>query len=212
MQKINIMVGRFQPFTTGHYKCIETAKSEKGHPTVICMMDKDVDLRHPFPASMLIDNYNKLFANDDNVVGIIPVESADIVEINKALKKKFSDCQIASWTCGTDRYPSFSRMTAKNTTREKAELSDDFEVIEIPRDMEKDVSATKARECLLNDDKEGFFELIPDGIHTDEFYNSLKDQINKVYKNESLQIRYKQMMLEKRITRLEKAIKSRYKY
>ena len=39
MKKVNIVVGRFQPFTAGHYACITTAKKLRNLPTVICIIN-----------------------------------------------------------------------------------------------------------------------------------------------------------------------------
>ena len=62
MERVNIVIGRFQPFTAGHYSCVKAAMREKGLPTVICMIDvpeSKVDKRHPFPSNMLINLYGK---------------------------------------------------------------------------------------------------------------------------------------------------------
>ena len=82
---------------------------------------------------------------------------------------------------------------------EKAGLSEDFEMIEVKRGDE-DISATKVRNCLLNDDKRGFMSMVPDGPNKDELYNILKEQIEKVYlsSNESL---------IRRVARLERLIR-----
>ena len=67
MKKVNIVVGRFQPFTKGHYSCVNAAKRVKGLPTVICMInvpEGKVDKRHPFPSDMLINLYGNLFKNN----------------------------------------------------------------------------------------------------------------------------------------------------
>ena len=46
---INLMVGRFQPFTKGHLKCVEAAFAENGFPVRICMIgNTKFDNKHPF--------------------------------------------------------------------------------------------------------------------------------------------------------------------
>ena len=176
MKKVNIIIGRFQPFTAGHYVCVKTANDKKNLPTVICMVDtpeSKVDNRHPFPTSKLLNTYKDMFDKDPLIADVVTVKSADIVSAAKALKDK--GYQIASWTCGTDRIDDYTRMAEKY--HDAAELSDDFECIEVPR-TDEDISATKARNCLLNDDKDGFFKLMPDGLEkSDELYNTLKAQM-----------------------------------
>lgn len=194
MKKVNIVIGRFQPFTKGHYSCVDAAWKQKGLPTVICIINvpKDkVDQRHPFPSNMLADLYGDLFSNDNKIAGVIPVKNANIIDIAEALKS--NGFQIASWTCGSDRINDYSRMSSKYAY--PAGLTDDFEMIEVPR-SEEDISATKARNCLLNDDRDGFLSMIPAGSNEDKLYNTLKKQIDKVYNvSESL---------ERRIVKLER--------
>lgn len=184
MQRVNVCIGRFQPFTAGHYKCVEAAWKQKGLPTVICIINvspEKVDQRHPFPSNMLADLYGDLFSNDNKIAGVIPVKSANIVMIGQVLRD--NGFEIASWTCGTDRFADYTKMSSRY--HEQAGLTDDFEMIEVPR-SDEDISATKARNCLLNDDRAGFLSMIPAGSNEDELYSTLKEQIDSVYgKNES---------------------------
>ena len=184
MKKVNIVIGRFQPFTKGHYACVEAAMKNKSLPTVICIIDtpeSKVDERHPFPSSMLTDLYGEFFSKDEKIVGVIPVKNADIVKIGEELKKH--GFEIASWTCGTDRIDSYTKMSTKY--KEQAGLSDDFEMIEVYR-TDDDVSATKARQALLDDDKKAFYSMIPPVSMATRMrinlYDHLKKQIDKVYK------------------------------
>ena len=207
MKKVNICVGRFQPFTAGHYKCIEAARKANGLQTVICMINvpaNRVDKRHPFVTTKLVSAYDKLFKGDSNIADVVSVTSADIVKIGEQLKS--AGYEIASWTCGTDRLDAYTRMSTKY--HDAAGLSDDFEMIEVPR-TDEDIIATKARTCLLNDDKDGFSSLMPEGTDTDKLFKALKAQIDKVYKDKSerLVIKYKKLVIEKRLSRLENLIK-----
>lgn len=198
MQRVNIVVGRFQPFTKGHYSCVSAAKRVNGLPTVICMInvpENKVDKRHPFPSDMLINLYGSLFKNNNDIAGVVPVQSADIVKIGQTLRE--FGFEIASWTCGTDRYPDYSKKAAKY--HDMAGLSDDFEVIEVPR-TDEDISATKVRNCLLNDDVDGFMSMIPDGPNKDRLYNDLKAQIDSVFKFESIK-RYVNKLLNEKYNR-----------
>lgn len=162
---------------------------------MINVPENKIDKRHPFPSDMLISLYDNLFSTDNKIAGTVLVKNADIVAIAEELRKY--GLEIASWTCGTDRYDSYSRMSAKYG--EMAGLSEDFEMIEVKRGDE-DISATKVRNCLLDDDKRGFMSMVPDGPNKDELYNILKEQIEKVYfsSNESL---------IQRVARLERLIR-----
>ena len=175
-KRVNIMIGRFQPFTKGHYKCIEEAWKVKGVPTIICMintLDEKVDEKHPFPSSMLLPLYKDLFKKDNKIEDIILVKNADIVAIGEML---YNDYDIVSWTCGTDRIDSYRKMTDRY--HDGAHLSDDFEMIEIKRG-DDDISATKARQALLDDDRQLFYRLVPLvplGVHLKEDYFTILQQ------------------------------------
>ena len=212
MKRVNIVVGRFQPFTAGHYVCVETAKKLKGLPTVICMIntpESKVDKRHPFTTDLLLYLYNELFSNDPYIEKVVPVKNADIVAIGEELRRY--GYEIAAWTCGTDRYDTYSAMA--NKYHDKAGLTDDFEVIEVKR-TDEDISATKARSYLLADDKQAFFSMMPRSVKpSNEFFYSLKEQIDKVYnapEPETKKTRRRklseQYSLERRVARLEKLL------
>ena len=90
--------------------------------------------------------------------------------------------EICSWTCGTDRLESYEKMS--NKYHDQAHLSDDFEMIEIKR-SDEDISATKARQALLDDDKTTFASLTPlmtikERSKGNNVYNELRTQILKV--------------------------------
>ena len=212
MKRVNIVVGRFQPFTAGHYVCVETAKKLKGLTTVICMIntpESKVDKRHPFTTDLLLYLYNELFSNDPYIEKVVPVKNADIVAIGEELRRY--GYEIAAWTCGTDRYDTYSSMASKY--HDKAGLTDDFEVIEVKR-TDEDISATKARGYLLSDDKQAFFSMMPKSVKpSNEFFYSLKEQIDKVYntpEQEPKKTRRRklseQYSLERRVARLEKLL------
>ena len=159
MKEVNIMVGRFQPFTKGHLSCVESAYKKLGIPTVLCMIGVDeakIDEKHPFPTSLLEPLYNEMLKSNKMIEDIIIIKSANIVEIGEALYDK--GYIIRSWTCGSDRYIPYKKMVDKYA--EQAKLHKDVEVIEINRN-DDDVSATQARAALKTGDKKGFDKLMP---------------------------------------------------
>lgn len=161
-EKVNIMVGRFQPITNGHLKCINEIRKKTGRPVVLCMINtppNKLDEKHPFPSDFLIKYYKKLPIKEIRLV-----KNADIVKISQELE----GYQISGWVCGSDRIDSYRKMAEKY--KKEAGLSDDFEMIEIPR-TEDDESASKLRQMILNDDYEGFLKMSP--IKT--YYKELRE-------------------------------------
>ena len=67
---------------------------------------------------------------------------------------------------------------------EQAHLSPDFKMFEIKR-SDKDISATKVRNAILNDDYKSFVVMTPlatlkSKLVGKNYYKELRDQINKV--------------------------------
>lgn len=184
MKQVNIIIGRFQPITNGHLKCAMQAYEKRGCPTVLCMIDTPearVDARHPFPSTMLLPMYHDLFDGQEksHIIDIVLIKNADIVKVAEILRDK--DYEIRSWSCGTDRVDSYTKMAEKYA--EKAGLSPDFEVIEIKRG-DDDESATKLRQALRDDDKTAFFRMFP-GVHLStsfkrNVYTELRNQLLSV--------------------------------
>ena len=151
-EKVNIMVGRFQPITNGHLKCINEIRKKTGRPVILCMINtpaNKLDEKHPFPSDFLIDYYKDLPVKE-----VVLVKNADIVKISQELK----GYQISGWVCGSDRIDSYRKMASKYA--KEANLADDFEMIEIPR-TEDDESASKLRNMILYNDYKGFLKMSP---------------------------------------------------
>lgn len=184
MKQVNITIGRFQPFTNGHMSCVEYAYKKLGIPTIICMIDtpdSKVDEKHPFPSSMLLPLYKNLFKKNNMIEDIILVKNADIVKIGEQLYE--NGYQIRSWSCGTDRFDSYDKMAKKYA--DKAHLSDDYETLEIKR-SDEDISATKVRQAILDNDYKTFVAMTPlvtlqSRLSGNECYNDLRNQLLKIH-------------------------------
>lgn len=184
MKQVNIMIGRFQPFTNGHMKCVNEAWNKFHIPTIIAMIEtkkEKLDEKHPFSSELLVPLYDSIFKKNPRIEKIILVKSANIVEIGEKL---FNDgYEIKSWTCGTDRLAAYTKMATNY--HDRAHLADDFEMLEIKR-SDEDISATKARQALIDDDKKEFAALTP--LLTikertksgDSVYDVLRKQLLKV--------------------------------
>lgn len=159
--KVNIVVGRFQPLTLGHIACAKEAERRFDRPTVLCMINTPAtktDEKHPFPTDVFYPIYWNVCKRYKFIEDIVIVPSADIVKISQILAEK--GLRIGSWTCGTDRYNDYKRMVDKYSAM--ANLPDDFELIEVKRTAE-DISATKARQALIDGDRKTFNKITPFG-------------------------------------------------
>lgn len=172
--KVNLLQGRFQPFTLGHMKCVEAA-AEKGLPTVIAQIETTVsDRKHPFTDKDLKKPMEDLIKSSHDIIDIIKVKNADIIKISEAFAER--GYEIASWTCGTDRIAQYSKMTKRY--HDDANLTSDFQMIEIPR-TDEDISATAVRNAIKADDRFAFKKLTPPCIHN--YYDLFSMILKRVY-------------------------------
>lgn len=173
MTDVNIIVGRFQPFTEGHKKCADYVYDKTGVPTVLCVIDtKKVDDKHPFLTKDIEGMFDDIVKNDPNIIGWVRVKNADIVANTEILKA--NNFIPVSWACGTDRFQSYDRM-ARNYSQ-MAGLSEDFKAIEIKRG-DDDISATRVREALLSDDRKEYEASMPKYLYG--YYEVLKELISQ---------------------------------
>lgn len=178
MKPVNIVLGRFQPFTIGHLKLAEYAYNEKGLQTVLVVIstpDNKLDERHPFPTKALAPFFDKLCKQNPHILDWIEVKNADIVKASEALRKR-NGYNLKAWTCGSDRYDAYVNQCKKYW--EMAGLSEEPEVLVCSR--EDNISATGVRETLKNQDRKAFEKLVPDIFRG--FFNvgvEYMEQLNK---------------------------------
>lgn len=172
---VNIMIGRFQPITKGHLKCIKYMWDNYGVPTIILMIEtKKLDSKHPFPSNVLMDIYRDMFKSSKMIEDIYLVKNADIVVNHKFILSKGYEAH--SWVCGTDRYDTYKKMVDKYS--DLAKLPEDFKLVEIKR-TDEDESATKARKFLKEGNKKEFYNIFPDQPSRLDVYSILKDWIDR---------------------------------
>lgn len=179
-KKVNIFVGRFQPFTLGHAKVFETLHRENKLPVVVLIVrsGKSPDAKAPFDE----DTQMRLFAAMTKEYKFL---EAIFVTTNAAIDSIFNSLRPAYepvlWGTGTDRFSSYSKMIK----RYKDELNalDELEAYEIKRGDE-DISATKVRNSLLIGDQDTFKKMVPKSTH--KFFKELQNIIEQVNESSTL--------------------------
>jgi nicotinamide mononucleotide adenylyltransferase len=179
-KKVNIFVGRFQPFTLGHAKVFETLHKENKLPVVVLIVrsGKKPDAKAPFDE----DTQMRLFAAMTKEYKFL---EAIFITTNAAIDSIFNSLRPAYepvlWGTGTDRFSSYS----KQISRYKDELNalDELEAYEIKRGDE-DISATKVRNSLLIGDQDTFRKMVPKSIH--KFFKELQSIIEQVNEKDTL--------------------------
>lgn len=164
MEKVNIIMGRFQPFTLGHLKCAQEAQKKLGVKSVLLVINTvKQDARHPFLTKQIEKILDKMCKEEPTLTGYVLVKNADIVKNIEILRE--AGYEPISWTCGTDRYAQYETMVKKYG--KDIGLVDDFEMIEVKRGDE-DISATAVRKALRDNDESTYTELVP-GIWKKQF-------------------------------------------
>lgn len=171
MKEVNIVVGRFQPFTDGHLKCAECGFKQNGLKTAFLVIDGKEDERHPFGKELLKEMFNSLKRNP-LIEDFIFVKNAAI-DKNTEILREFG-YEPMGWICGTDRFECYERM-ASNYGAE-INLNPLFRVFCVDRG-DYDISATKVREWLKMGNKEEFYNNVPSEIHP--FFEKLSANLNK---------------------------------
>ena len=176
MKKVNICLGRFMPFTKGHYKMIEYGLKHNGLPTVIFMIsNKKMDKKHPFSDELIqkeMDMLKKLLKGIENTVY---VSSADIVKLGQWCYENNYEPQF--WITGSDRLAAYKRQAENPKYQDLGHFPSSFTTLEVPR-TDEDISATKVREAIMNDDLDTFKKMMPNG--TEKLFNEFKEALSQV--------------------------------
>lgn len=157
MERVNIIIGRFQPFTLGHLKCAQEAQKKLGVKTVLLVINTiKQDERHPFLTKQIEKIIDKMCKDESSLAGFLLVKNANIVDNVEILRE--AGYEPISWTCGTDRYAAYDAMVKKYG--KDINLDENFRMIEVKRGDE-DISATAVRKALRDDDEETYVKLVP---------------------------------------------------
>jgi cytidyltransferase-like protein len=183
-KKVNMFVGRFQPFTLGHTKVLENLYEQNGLNTVVVLVKsktkkKDDAQRRPFTTETQMQLLEMAKA-DQKIEGVIVVETAGIDKIFNQLRPKY---EPVLWGSGTDRMKGYGYQVDNVKYREQLNVLEEFSLFEIQRD-EENVSATKVREAIINENEEEFKQLTPPSIHS--MFYELQLELSKVQQKETV--------------------------
>ena len=176
MKNVNMILGRFQPITLGHLKIVDELYNKNNLPIVFCLVSNTkFDDKRPFDDNIISEELDIIMKEDKRIAGYVYVKSADIVKCAEILHNNMFEPHL--WGCGTDRYESYKKQVDKY--KDIANLIAEFDVLEIQRNDE-DVSATKVRESIMNDDIQGYCQMMPKETHN--MFKVLKGAIQKIKK------------------------------
>ena len=159
MKHVNVIVGRFQPFTDGHFKMIAEGFNYNGLPTVILQIpNKKFDERHPFSDELIKEEIDLISKNNDYIAGHFYITNADIAKIANVCHE--NGFEPVLWICGTDRFEAYSKQADNDKYKTDNNLLPEFKCLEVKRD-EDDISASKVREAIKNNEFTSYIGMMP---------------------------------------------------
>ena len=186
-EKVNIFVGRFQPFTLGHVKVLETLYKKNGHPVIVFLVKsktvkKEDAFKRPYDIDTQIEMFNNVQSEYSFLKKVIVVPSAAIDVMFNELRPTY---EPVLWGTGSDRMKAYGYMVNNDKYREDLGVLPEFGLYEIQRG-DDDISATKVRQALMDGDVKEFSKMTPRSLHS--MFNDLKDKLDQSITNESITI------------------------
>lgn len=178
-RKVNIILGRFQPFTKGHLKMIEQGYIENGLPAVVLQIsNKKFDDKHPFSDELTKEEINSIRNSlKTNIIGHFYVINADIAKIASVCHD--NGFEPVLWITGTDRFEAYSKQANSEKYKIDNNLLDEFKCFEVKR-TDGDISATKVREAIENDDFKTYVDMMPECVTNINMYNKFKTELKNL--------------------------------
>jgi cytidyltransferase-like protein len=165
-QKVNMFVGRFQPFTLGHAKVLQSLHDQNGLPVVVFLVKsktakKEDAFKRPYDEAMQMKMFKAVQREYKFLKDIIVVPFAAIDALFNELRPKY---EPVLWGTGTDRMAAYSSQAYKETYREQLNVLPEFGMHEIHR-TDDDISATAVRNAMMSDNKTEFQRMTPKSLH-----------------------------------------------
>lgn len=173
--KVNLIIGRFQPFTIGHLKVIQNGYKINRLPFVIVVVRSKSKKNSFFSDTVTYGLINYVIKYERIVIDYVVVQTLDVFEL--LYKLRLNNYEPAAVFAGTDRYKDYYNMF--NRYKSELNLLDDFDVFDVKRG-DDDVSATKVRTSLLKNDLDSFRDMMPDYLWN--FFDVLKEDLLKYNK------------------------------
>ena len=178
-QRVNILIGGFQPVTMGHIKAAKALKENNGNKTVLVAIKKDISTRKsPFSLATTRLMLNKVQQEyPEVIVDVMIVPSGQISDIIRELRPKY---EPILWGTTDRRVKDYALQFDYIKKRDiPLRISKDFKLVELP-------SFIKSEEILelIKDSKfEEFKKATPASISA-EFFNLQKEVGQNIKVNE----------------------------
>jgi len=169
-EKVNLLIGAFEPIHNGHIKAIKALKSNNGLPCVVVAIIKKNRATNfsERTVRLLLEKVQREFP--DLIKDIRIINYSSIKDIIKCLKPEYDP---VLW--GTSKRRINDYILQLDYIKKKdipLRLSDDFKLVEIPSYQDSE----SVLDCILGQDYAKFKNLVPKSISS-EFFN-LQNELN----------------------------------
>lgn len=177
-EPVNIMVGRFQPFTIGHLECLYQAKQKTGCKTIIFASKGDPNPKKnkPIYGELQDEMLDRIKANHSDVIADIVYGNGAAIDKNVAIARSMG-FEPVSWVTGQDHEAAYWNMVVRYG--KELQLNPDFKMTILDRDPDADdvtgVSASKVREAIVAGDKKEFSRMMPKELY--DLYDGFRSML-----------------------------------
>jgi len=171
--KLGLIVGRFQPFTTGHLLLIRELYSKIKTTIVIGIVEGSLSSKNkdqnPLTFQQRADLIKKVLEKTNIPYVILKFNSGYLPDALSVINNSVGDFELLYMSCGTDRMKDYTRLLDKA----KEEFNFEYELIELKR-TDADISASKVRDAIKSNDFVFYSENTPPGINDEATFEKLK--------------------------------------
>jgi cytidyltransferase-like protein len=188
-EPVNMFVGRFQPFTLGHAKVLETIHKQNGFPVVVFLVKaknkkKEDSFKRPYDEATQLKMFKAVQKQYPFLKEIYVIPTAAIDVMFNEMRPKY---EPVLWGTGSDRMKVYGYQVNNDKYREDLGVKSDFGLYEIPR-TDDNISATKVRNAMLDGDEKSFKKMTPKSLH--KLYGELKKKLeDSVNSSEDVEIK-----------------------
>jgi phosphopantetheine adenylyltransferase len=174
-KKINVIMGRFQPFHLGHLKMAKKLHEENKLPTFVVVVypGHNKSGNSPFDESTIKQYMDAVVKENSDVLVDYMIVSRGLLgsAINKLVEMGFEPHLVGA---GEDRQEDYEKqMDYIKRTELFEKLPEDFKLVETPRST----SATEVRKKLKDEDYAALKKMLPKSVLN--LYSGLSSELNK---------------------------------
>jgi hypothetical protein len=171
-KKINVILGRFQPFHNGHLKMAKMMKEKNGHPTYLVAVypGHNKSGKSPFDEELINKYMKSIVDNHEEIEGYTIMQRGLLGSaIARLIADGYDPIMVGA---GDDRKDDYEKQIDYIKISDiKDQLNKKFKLIETPRSL----SATDVRNALKDEDFSKFKKMVPSSVSN--LYNELLTKV-----------------------------------